>query len=153
SGNDTWSPAPDVERTLIIGKAIQTITFPPPAEHLLPDGRIRLSATASTGLPVTFRVVSGPGELSDDVLYANGLGQIIIEASQAGNGNYESASVRQTIAVLGSPELSVGIAHGKLLLTWPDNSGALQLESARSLDGSWSLFTLTDPSQNRAEIT
>ena len=49
--------------TLVIAKANQTIDFPCPATARKKD-IITLSATATSGLPVTFAVTSGPGTLS-----------------------------------------------------------------------------------------
>jgi hypothetical protein len=50
-----------------------------------------LSATASSGLPVAFRVVSGPAVVSGSRLTVTGTGAIIVRASQQGNSNYEPA--------------------------------------------------------------
>ncbi len=50
-----------------------------------------LSATASSGLPVAFRVVSGPAVVSGSRLTVTGTGAIVVRASQQGNSNYEPA--------------------------------------------------------------
>ena len=85
----------------IIGATSQTITFPSPASPVAYGvGPITLSATASSGLPVTFSVLSGPGTLSGNVLTITGQGTIVIAANQAGNSTYAAATqVTQSIVV------------------------------------------------------
>src|SRR5208283_4375954 len=70
----------------------QTITFPAIADHSFGDPAITLDAAASSGLPVTFSVVSGPATLSSsDVLALNGAGTVTVQASQPGNSSYNAA--------------------------------------------------------------
>ena len=70
----------------------QTITFPPIAGHTFGDAPITLAAAASSGLPVTFSVVSGPATLtSSNVLTLNGAGSVTVQASQPGNSSYNAA--------------------------------------------------------------
>ena len=62
-----------------------------------------LSASASSGLPVTFSLVAGStgGALSGNTLSFTGAGLARVLASQGGNGSYAAASsVEQDIAVL-----------------------------------------------------
>jgi YVTN family beta-propeller protein len=69
-------------------------------------GPIVLSATATSGLNVTFSVVSGPGTISGSVLTVTGTGTIVIAANQGGNANYTAATpVQQNITV--TPALPV----------------------------------------------
>ena len=85
----------------IIGATSQTIAFPAPASPVAYGvGPVTLSATASSGLPVTFSVLSGPGTLSGNVLTITGQGTIVIAANQAGNSTYAAATqVTQSIVV------------------------------------------------------
>ena len=67
-------------------QAINFGTIPPQTVNAPP---IILSATASSGLPVTYTLVSGPALLAGNLLSAgSAAGQVIIRASQAGNENY-----------------------------------------------------------------
>lgn len=79
----------------------QTITVTTPSSALSVGRTATLSATASSGLPVTFSVASGPGRLSgtnNSVLTATGPGSIVVAYNQAGNGKYNPApTVTQTI--------------------------------------------------------
>src|SRR5208282_3417771 len=61
---------------------------------------ITLTATASSGLPVTFSIVSGPGTVSGSTLTITGVGTVVVAANQAGNADYTAAAqVTQTVVV------------------------------------------------------
>lgn len=62
------------------------------------SGTTILAATASSGLPVVFSVLSGPASLSGNTLTINGPGTITIAADQAGNASYLPApQITQTV--------------------------------------------------------
>lgn len=77
--------------TLVITKAPQTITFNAPATVTI-GGTATLSATASTGLPVTFSVVSGNATISGNKVTFNDANAVTLRASQVGTDNYAAAS-------------------------------------------------------------
>ena len=52
---------------------------------------VRLSATASSRLPVSWRVVSGSATLAGRVLYPQGSGTVVVEATQEGDRNHVPA--------------------------------------------------------------
>ncbi|MBD0257000.1 MAG: hypothetical protein ICV83_14875, partial [Cytophagales bacterium] len=64
SGDDIYGAATRVSQTLLVAKAGQEISFAAFAEKRETDAPFRLSATASSGLPVSFEVVSGPATVS-----------------------------------------------------------------------------------------
>ena len=69
----------------------QTITFPNPGTQERTN-TVVLSATASSGLPVSFAVASGPASISGgNTLTFSGTGMVSIVASQAGDGNWNPA--------------------------------------------------------------
>jgi hypothetical protein len=75
-----------------IGKA-QTITFAQPASPVgFSATPIALSASSSSGLTVTFSVLSGPGMVSGNLLTMTGIGTIVVAADQAGGGIYNAAT-------------------------------------------------------------
>jgi hypothetical protein len=90
----------------------QTITFAAPADRASNSGAFTLAATATSGLPVTFTVVSGPALLTGNVLDLTGAaGTVKLRASQAGNPTYAAApaievsfavTAGQTNVVIGS---------------------------------------------------
>jgi len=68
----------------------QTISFAQPPSQLVGVPLV-LSATASSGLPVSFEVVSGPAILTDKVLSFAAAGQVTVRASQFGDNVYAAA--------------------------------------------------------------
>ena len=53
---------------------------------------VDLTATASSNLPVSFAIISGPATISGSVLTITGAGNVVVEASQAGNDVYAAAA-------------------------------------------------------------
>jgi hypothetical protein len=90
-GNDTIGSA-SADITVTPGKASQTISLSNLADVPVTSGTINLTATASSGLPVTL-TVSGPARLSGNVLTLNGVtGTVTVRATQSGNDTYNPAS-------------------------------------------------------------
>jgi serine protease AprX len=93
-----YYPAPDVSRTFAIAKASQTIDFAPIPDKTfgVDDGDFDVSATASSGLPVSF-AAAGPCSVSGVTVHITDVGDCTITASQSGNDNYNAApSVSRT---------------------------------------------------------
>ena len=59
--------------------------------HKYGDADFTVSATASSGLPVSFSIVSGPATILGSTFHISGAGNITVRASQAGDGNYNPA--------------------------------------------------------------
>jgi len=68
----------------------QTITFNPLANKTFGDADFPVSATASSGLPVSF-MVSGQCTISTNSVHLTGAGSCTMTAKQAGNSNYNAA--------------------------------------------------------------
>ncbi len=77
----------------------QTVTFNAPTSGAFVGQPLRLGATASSGLPVSYSIVSGPGSISGDALTASAPGTIVVRAYQSGNGTWAAASAQTTITV------------------------------------------------------
>ena len=90
--------------TLVVAKASQTITFLAIGNKVTTD-MVGLSATASSGLPVSFTVGSGPGSITGGTnLSFTGTGVVSVVASQAGNMNWNPApNVTQAFNVSKAP--------------------------------------------------
>ena len=85
--------------TLELQPQDQTIAFAPLGDWLATDV-VGLSATASSGLPVSFAVASGPASIADSTLTFTGAGTVSIVASQAGDASWNPApNVTNTFAV------------------------------------------------------
>lgn len=81
----------------------QTITFDKPANRSLANPVLDLSqmATASSGLPLTFVLLSGPASLSGTTLTLLGTGLVFVRAEQPGDAMWSSAEpVTQSIDVV-----------------------------------------------------
>jgi hypothetical protein len=81
----------------------QTIAFAPPERATYGDAPLSLTATSSSGLPVTFAVTSGPGTLDGATLRITGAGTIQIRALQGGAGTFGPAAVTRAILVAKAP--------------------------------------------------
>ncbi|MCX6953369.1 MAG: YDG domain-containing protein, partial [Verrucomicrobia bacterium] len=92
AGNDNYLPASaDQGFTGVAAKAAQTIAFAALSNRKVNDGALSLSATASSGLPVSFSV-SGPATVSGNTLALTGTaGLVTVRASQAGNATFAAA--------------------------------------------------------------
>jgi hypothetical protein len=78
----------------------QTITFPSPGNQTYGVNPITLGATASSGLALSYSVTSGPATVAGNALTITGVGMVTVQASQAGNANWNAASpVSQSIVV------------------------------------------------------
>lgn len=95
------------------GKLDQTITFDPLTNKVFGDAPFTLSATASSGLPVTFSIVDGPATISGNTITLTGVGTVIVRASQGGNEAYNAApSVERSFEVAPSGKLVKGDING-----------------------------------------
>jgi len=88
AGNATYGTALPVEQSFMVSKAPQSITFAPIAEQAYPAAPFQLTATASSGLPVTYTIDAGPATLTGNVIYPYGLGVVVVTARQIGNTNF-----------------------------------------------------------------
>jgi hypothetical protein len=110
--------------TANLAKTSQTITFPNPGTQTYGEAPITLTAYASSGLTVTYQVISGPASVSGSTLTINGAGQVKVEADQTGNAQYAAATpVQDTFTVnqatpafsgLSSPIITYGAASTTL---------------------------------------
>jgi len=92
-----------------IGKAGQTITFAALPNKTYGDAPFNVSATASSNLPVSFSIVSGPASISGNTVTINGVGTVTVRAMQAGDSNYNAAtSVDRTFNVT-QPNVAISV--------------------------------------------
>jgi hypothetical protein len=114
--------------TLLVNQATQTISFTAPSPVTYGASPITLSATASSGLPVIFSVVSGPGTISGNILTITGVGTVEVAADQAGDADYAAArevthrivvkQIEQTITFTAPPSpVTYGVAPITLVAT------------------------------------
>ena len=90
AGNSNYNAAADVPQTFPIAKVNQTITFGTLANKTFGDADFGVTATASSGLAVSFGA-SGSCTITSGNVHLTGAGSCTITASQAGNSNYNAA--------------------------------------------------------------
>jgi fibronectin-binding autotransporter adhesin len=101
AGSGDFLPATPVEVTFSVSRSAQTISFNLPAKIKQVNGlweSFPLAGVASSGLPLTYEVVSGPATIIDGGLQLSGVGVVTVRASQIGNSSFDPAvSVDRTV--------------------------------------------------------
>jgi uncharacterized repeat protein (TIGR02543 family) len=107
AGDERWRPA-TVTQTVTVAKVAQTISFAAIGAQLATN-RVELSATATSGLAVTFEIVSGPGVVTGNVLTFTGAGTVEVRMVQAGDERWLPATAMQTVTVAKAAWNSISI--------------------------------------------
>jgi len=93
AGNADFNPALDVDQIFEVVPADQTISFTALEDKLTIDTPFSISATANSGLDVSYTILSGPATISGNTITLNGTaGTVSVQASQAGNIQYNPAT-------------------------------------------------------------
>jgi len=100
SGNTTYAPAKFI-KTLTVSKGDQTITFDPLPDKTYGDADFNLTATASSGLVVTYSSDNTTvATIVSNMIHIAATGTTMITASQPGNDTYNAASnIQQNLTV------------------------------------------------------
>jgi hypothetical protein len=109
SGNAMYNPASDVSQSFNIAKADQTITFPSIDDKQFGIADFAPSATASSGLPVSYSA-SGNCTILNGNIHLTGAGSCTATASQSGDNNYNPAQ---------DVSQSFNISKGDQTITFP----------------------------------
>lgn len=92
AGNATYTAASPVTVTFAVTPGINTITFNPLADRALGSGSFTVSASASSGLAVTFASATpATCAVSGSTVSLLAVGTCTVTANQAGNGTYQPA--------------------------------------------------------------
>ena len=100
-------------RHIPAGLASQFIEFPMISDQLISAAPIELNATATSGLPVSFELLSGPATLDGNILTITGEeGVVKVKAVQNGDSEWQAApSVTRTFEVIDpsnyTPEITI----------------------------------------------
>ena len=117
-------------------KTNQTITFGALTNRTYGEPPFAVSATASSGLPVSFSILSGPATISLTNVTLTSTGVVTIRASQAGNANYNAApNVAQSFTVFPPPSIGADRSATNLVLSWPTNIAGFTLLTTTNLSG------------------
>ena len=105
-GNQAYEAALPVNRSFQVKKQDQTITFAALSNKYTNDLPFTVSATASSGLPVNFIIVSGPATINGNTITLDGTaGTVKVRARQAGNADFNTASnITRSFNVLSATE-------------------------------------------------
>jgi hypothetical protein len=112
AGDANYNAAPQVVESVTATKAGQTITFAPLADKTYGDPDFTVSATASSGLAVSF-AAAGQCTVSGTTVHLTGPGSCTITASQGGDSNYAAATDVSRTFSINAPATSVAQITGK----------------------------------------
>lgn len=135
-GDDVYDTAAFVVRTFTVNKATQVINFLTIPDQLLGNNSVALSASVTSGLPLSFNVVSGPAYLSGTDVVFTGIGTVTVAATQPGNSNFEAAPTAQQSFCVRINDLDQ--ISGPLFVC-PGQSGTYTINSVAGLTYSWRL--------------
>jgi autotransporter-associated beta strand protein len=137
SGNYTLTQPTGLTGEII--KAPQTITFAALPAKLTTDAPFTISATASSGLPVSFGSSNGSvATVLGNTVTIVGQGTTTIEATQAGDSNYEAASPVQRQQAVNLPGASVITITGNE--TYLQNFNTMGSAAPTALPTGWSAY-------------
>ncbi|HAB14966.1 MAG TPA: hypothetical protein PLX89_23160 [Verrucomicrobiota bacterium] len=110
----------------------QTLDSHLPAEVPLQSVPMDSVATASSGLPVTISVESGPAIVVNNQLVLTGLGQVGVAAEQAGDEFFLPVRADWAVTVT-SPQIRAQLIGGGVDLHWPAGLTEFKLQATESL--------------------
>jgi photosystem II stability/assembly factor-like uncharacterized protein len=123
-GNIHFKSADPVPQTLIINKAVQTISFDAFTEKKINDEPFSLTAVSDSDLTVSYTSSNtAVATVAGNVVTIKGTGSTNITARQAGNNNYLAATdvMRQLTVVSKIIVLSGDLNFGEVIIKEPDS--------------------------------
>lgn len=123
------------DKVLFVNPALQSITFNAPVNPVVSPTPVTLTATASSGLPITYSIVAGAGTISGASITFTAAGSITVRAAQPGDANFSPALLDRTFT----------IGKGTPVVTWPAPApvadgtalGATQLNATANVPGTF----------------
>lgn len=149
----------------VVEKRGQTVTFGAIADHTYGDAAFAVSATSTSGLPVTISVASGPATIAaGNMVTLTGAGTVTLLASQAGSSDYEPGEANATFSVaaraltinVDNKSREYGVANPTFTVSYNglmpgDVVPNLTLQTTAELSsdiGTYPITAHTDPSSN-----
>jgi sugar lactone lactonase YvrE len=116
----------------------QTIVFVPPASVTYGAGPLNLSsyAAATSGLPVTLSLVSGPATIKGSIVTFTGAGSVTIKASQGGSADYLAGAPVQKTITIGKATPAITWA-APAVVTYGTALSATQLHATSTVPGTF----------------
>ena len=101
------------------GQNNQFISFNAIPDKSNTDAPFVISASASTAMPITYTIVSGPATISDSTITLTGTGgTVVVKAEQAGNASYYPVAATQSFEVIDISAISPTVTT-KLTSAYP----------------------------------
>jgi hypothetical protein len=122
SGDIDYFAAQTVSQSFEVNKLTQSIDFPQIEDKYTTDDPFTVSATASSGLTVSFSILSGPATIAGNTITLTGEeGSVEVEASQLGDDTYEAVTLVNSFEVTNDPTVSVADRDaGSDIHLWPN---------------------------------
>ncbi len=119
----------------------QTISFESLPAETYGAAPITLTATSTSGLPVSFNLISGPANLAGSVLTITGAGPIEIEAACDGNSTYAPVTMDESFSIAPAPlnvnAVSESLVYGGVVPTLTYTyTGLVNDDASASFSGS-----------------
>jgi hypothetical protein len=153
-GNSNYIAAANVAQTLTVTKADQTITFDPLPTKTVGDPTFTLTATSSSGLPISYGT-SNPNVASvsgSTVTIVNG-GSADITAKQNGNATYNAATpVVRTLVVYKAPVFASQPAN-RVITAGSNTTFNIQLDGRSTAPFVYKWQISTDGGVNWSDLT
>lgn len=93
AGNNQYAEAVSVQQSFTVSAQSNVINFPAIGDQVANATPITLTASASSGLPINYIVISGPASVFGNTLTLSGdSGVVIIRATQSGDANTAAAT-------------------------------------------------------------
>ena len=159
----TDAPAEALSLTLAITEAIhildapatggqqsQTLTVATVPNYTYGDPDFTPSASASSGLPVSVAVVSGPASIIGTSVDMNGAGTVVLTFTQAGNANTAAATPVQRTFVVAPAPATITATNASRAFETPNPAltftiaGLVRGDTVASLSGTPALTTTSD---------
>ena len=142
SGDSNYLPATSVSRSFTVSKAAQTVTFGALPEVTEGDAAIKLAASATSGLPITYTSSGPAATIAGDQLTPVAAGSTVITAKQAGNAIFQAAQATQTLTVRAKASVPPTAVlqltgNGFKILFRGENGRAHAIEAITALGGTW----------------
>lgn len=164
AGDVDYNPAPDVSQSFTIAKGNQTITFGALANKVFGDADFNVSATASSGLTVSF-TAAGNCTIAGSTVHLTGAGSCTITAKQAGDANYNAAPDVPQSFTIAKAATSTGVASSlnpsalgdsvtfTATVSWPAGTGTPTGTVQFKIDGTNSGGPVTLSAGGTAQLT
>ena len=110
-GGTTYLQSTSGNQTLSVGQASQSITFGSITDKTFGDPDVTLSATATSGLPVSFTATGNCSMNGSNSVSLTGAGSCSVTASQAGNTNFAAATPVQQSFQIGKASVTLALSN------------------------------------------